>query len=137
MPILLFDYECPQCLTVEEHMVAAHDETVTCEKCGSGMTKIFTAAGARLPDDAPWLKSVLDVVAKDSTKPHTQEFLRNPTRDNYRRWMKTEGIRPLEPGEAEHNKRRRAEDETTASRKRVDFMMRGLQERRRISVGGR
>jgi putative FmdB family regulatory protein len=137
MPILLFDYECPQCQTIEERMVSAHDEVVTCEKCGATMTKVFISAGTRLPDDAPWLKTVLEVVAKDSTKPATREFLKNPTRENYRKWMKAEGIRPLEPGEYESRKKARAQEETTASKRRVDFMMRRHMERKAIVVGGR
>lgn len=137
MPILLFDYECPSCQVIEEHMVAVHDEAVICEKCGAVMTKVFVSAGSRLPDDAAWIKTVLEVVAKDSTKPHTREFLKNPTRENMRRWMKAEGIRHLEPGEAEHNKRRKAENDAAASQRRVDFMMRRHQERKALTVGGR
>lgn len=137
MSILLFDYECPSCQVIEERMVMAHDEAVTCEKCGSQMTKVFVSAGSRLPDDAAWIRSVLEVVNKDSVKPHTREFIMNPTRENYRKWMKAEGIRPLESGEFEHNKRRRAEEEVTCHKIRADFMMKRLQERRRIVVGGR
>lgn len=137
MPILIFDYECPQCQVIEEHYVSAHDEAVTCEKCGIPMTKVFISAGSRMPDDAAWIKSVLDVVAKDSTKPHTREFLKNPTRENMKKWMKGEGIRHLEPGEAEQSKRRKAEDEVRDSKRRVDFMMKRRMERNALTVGGR
>lgn len=131
MPLLLFDYECPQCQTIEEHMVAAHDEVVSCEKCGAVMAKVFVSAGSRLPDDAAWIKTVLEVVAKDSTKPATREFLRNPTRENMRRWMKAEGVRHLEDGE----KPARIDYEAD-HRRRTEYAERRHFERRAITVRG-
>lgn len=112
-------------------MVAAHDEVVSCEKCGAVMAKVFVSAGSRLPDDAAWIKTVLEVVAKDSTKPATREFLRNPTRENMRRWMKAEGIRHIEDGE----KPARIDYEAD-HRRRTEYAERRHFERRAITVRG-
>ncbi len=43
-----------------------------------------------------WLKSVVDVADHSSTATHVVEFIKNPTRDTYKKWMKGEGIRPLD-----------------------------------------
>jgi len=43
-----------------------------------------------------WLKSVVDVADHSSNAPHVREFIKNPTLDTYKRWMKGEGIRPMD-----------------------------------------
>jgi hypothetical protein len=55
-------------------------------------------------DTQGWIKSVLEVVDKDSQAPHVQNFVKDPTRRNYKAWMKGEGIRPLESGESKKPK---------------------------------
>lgn len=77
-------------------------------------------------EDAPWIRSVLEVVDKDSTKPHVVAFRENPTRTNYNLWMKGEGLRPLENGE-----KRRKEDNTE---KAVEYLLKKRYERRAISI---
>ena len=39
MPI--FEYECVECKTVEEHIVKKVDDTVECPKCGKPLKKLF------------------------------------------------------------------------------------------------
>ena len=100
MPI--FDYECQDCGKIEEKIILDLDANeISCD-CGGrahriiscSKTSIFTAN-----EDAPWIRSVLDVVDKEATDKATVEFRKNPTRQNYKNWMKANGLRHLEPGE--------------------------------------
>lgn len=112
---------------MQEIMVNSWDEIPVC-KCGSAMKKVFVSSGGhRLPDMASWIPSVLDVVDKDSTKPHVVEFRKNPTRENYKKWMKGEGIRPLEPG----TKYKREVDLSKVRKEVVE----NIRKRNRIEVG--
>lgn len=99
MPI--YDFECKRCGKRKEffYKVADCPAFVFCPKCSGEMVKIISVNGVNTANqDAEWLKSVREVVDKEGG-PHCQAFLKDPTRDNYKRWMKGEGIRPLEPGE--------------------------------------
>ncbi len=100
MPI--YDIECERCHKITEVIQSFRmNKTPRCIKCGGRTKKIITSR--RSSDnlvDAPWLKSVLDVVSKDPDAPMADRiFLRNPTRRNYQVWMRSRGLRPLEPGE--------------------------------------
>lgn len=115
--MILHDFMCLQCNHVEEFLVDRDTEVMECPKCQHIMKITFLRSGGhRLPDDTPWLKTVLEVVDKDAgpDKPHTREFLRNPTRENYHNWMKENGIRPLEDNE---RPRRKTESEARMDRK--------------------
>lgn len=95
MPILA-DFECSKCNTVTEHYVDAQQKTVEC-KCGGKAKKIISLPGVYVNSENPsWLKSVTDVIDKEDKRPHVQEFLKHPTRENYKRWMKEEKIRPVD-----------------------------------------
>ena len=95
MPILA-DFECSKCNTVTEHYVDAQQKTVEC-KCGGKAKKIISLPGVYVNSENPsWLKSVTDVVDKEDKRHHVQEFLKHPTRENYKRWMKEEKIRPVD-----------------------------------------
>ena len=122
MPV--FDNECPECGRIFE-TVTAYGEHSPCPKCGSPSNQIITASGQFCANqDAPWIRSVLDVVDKDSTAPHVREFLRNPTRDTHRAWMKGEGIRPME-GEEKSGKREMTDrDREQINRECADNLMR-------------
>ena len=93
----LYDYQCKNCGCVGEFIKDADDSKPEECACGSEMSRIISARCFK--DDAAWVKSVLDVVSKDSNKEHVREFVANPTRTNYKKWMAGEGLRPLEPGE--------------------------------------
>ncbi len=96
----LFDFQCLNCQIIHEELVSCTTETAECPKCGSPSVKVIGIPTVHPSnEDAPWIRSVLEVVDKDSTAPHVREFLASPTRTNYRKWLKKEGLRPLEPGE--------------------------------------
>jgi len=98
----MYDFECKQCGVVEEKFYTISDLTNKSEcECGGEMHRIFTIGHGAIThnDNAEWIRTVTDVVDKDPNKPHCQEFLKNPTRSNYKKWMKGEGIRPMEKGE--------------------------------------
>ena len=98
MPI--FDYRCEDGHVVERY-AKVNDEELPCERCGKVARRIISVGGTSqytANQDAPWLKSVLEVVDKDPTKAHCQRFLKEGTRDAYRAWMKGEGIRPAPEG---------------------------------------
>ena len=100
MPIFDFKCENKSCGLIFEGFVTSGVKTLKCPRCGSQARRIFTATTVNLAnEDVPWIRSILEVVDKESDKPETIEFLRNPTRSNYKRWMKAEGLRHLEPGE--------------------------------------
>ena len=130
MPI--YDYQCRICDHVHERIVKANSTNVfDCPKCDRPYTckRIITASGVYLGnDDAAWIKTVLEVVDKDSKAAHTQRFLKNPSRANYKAWMKGEGLRPLE-----NNDRQRPEHPDES--KRAAEMFRRHQQRNRIEVG--
>lgn len=132
MPI--YDFECtnPDCKNVSEHVVNLGTSEVSCPACGSPAAKIFSPMGAgTFNEDAAWIRSVLEVVAKDSTKPYTQEFLRRPTRANMQRWMRAEGIRHVEDGEKPARF-----DHDADHRRRTEYAERRHFERKSITVRG-
>ena len=93
------DFEC-RSGHVTEHLVHQKQKKVDCSVCGKKAVRIISVAGQFCANqDAPWIKSVLEVVDKANPAAHVQEFVRNPTRANYKTWMKGEGIRPLDHSE--------------------------------------
>lgn len=123
-----YDFECQKCGDIAEHVYRIADcpEELRCDRCGGTAKKIISIGGQNIfREEAPWLNSVLEVVDKDPSKTHCRAFLNEPTRANYKRWMKGERIRPLEPGE---EKRRRPERRDR--RKAIGRIMRNLQEAR-------
>lgn len=130
--MILFDYECGKCGEVFERHVAAEDQAPQpCPKCGGQARRIISLGASNLlREDAPWIRSVLEVVAKDSSKPHTREFFSNPSRTNYKRWMKGEKLRPFEPGE----ERRTPQSEAMMNQKIVERLCKAHQERKRIEI---
>lgn len=99
MPI--YDFQCDKG-HVTERYAGITDISLPCEKCGGEARRIISVGGSvhLANQDAPWLKSVLEVVDKDPTKPHCQRFLKEQTRDAYHAWMKGEGIKPM--GDTHH-----------------------------------
>jgi putative FmdB family regulatory protein len=132
MPI--YDYECNLCGNVFE-VITDPDDTMLrcCGHCGMGKARrIISARGVYTGNqDAPWLKDVLEVVNKgpDNTAAD-REFLKNPTRTNWTLWQESHRLIPYEPG-----MEKRAKPERDP-RKITDQLMRRLQERRRIVIGG-
>ena len=100
MPI--YDRECYDCNHSWEviEAVDAPQESL-CPRCGGTARRIISASGPNCANqDSAWIRTVTDVVDKSATATAVdREFVRNPTRENYRMWMKSRGLRPLEPGE--------------------------------------
>jgi len=99
MPV--YDYQCedPDC-GCEFEVIIGIDELVDCPICGFNAKRLITASGVPLfNQDAEWIRSVTEVVDKESHNPAAIEFLRRPTRDNMHNWMRSEGIRHHERGE--------------------------------------
>ena len=126
MPI--FDNECQQCKTVFESIAKVSEEILPCPKCGADSKRIISGS-YRQQDDSVWIRSVLDVVDRESKEPHTREFLKRPTRENYKNWMKATGLRHFEPGE--ERQRPQAPDLSKVKKETWE----NLQKRRRFSVG--
>jgi hypothetical protein len=84
------------------------NETPLCKFCGFHNTKRLISATSHYcgNEEPAWLRKTVEIVDKDGGR-HCQEFIKHPTRANYRKWMKGESIRPIEPGEKlrkpEHN----------------------------------
>ena len=57
MPI--FDYQCPRCLRIENHIVCRYDDLVQCAKCLISMTKLPAVPNMHLfPEGGIHLKHV-------------------------------------------------------------------------------
>ena len=96
----LYDFECTNCGNIDERIEHYDVDTAPCSKCSCKAKRIISVNGPNCAnEDAGWLSSVLEVVDKESDLPHTREFLKNPTRSNYKAWMKERNLRPFEPGE--------------------------------------
>ena len=99
MSLIIFDVKCAECGKTWEVIQDRSRQECTCD-CGGIAKRIFTVRGPNcFNEDAPWIRSILDVVDKESGDPATVEFLKRPTRTNYKNWMKSQGLRHLEPGE--------------------------------------
>lgn len=97
--MILVDFACPNCDLIFEQLVDSSIQFFNCPKCHMAARRIITKSNNHPNEDAPWIRSVLEVVDKESNKPHIVEFLKHPNRTNYKKWMKGEGLRHLEPGE--------------------------------------
>jgi len=99
--MILYQFQCKECHQISEQYFNMKDcpSVVQCHSCQGFAHKIISIPGANLASESPdWIKSIREVVDKDGGR-HCQEFLKNPTRDNYKTWMKESGLRHLEAGE--------------------------------------
>ena len=96
----LYHLKCQACGAEFERICSVERRIIQNCECG-GWTKVVPAVHGPncVNEDAGWIPSVREVVAKDDPRPHVQAFLKDPTRSNYRAWMAGEGLRPLENGE--------------------------------------
>lgn len=95
MPAKLYDFECPKGHIFEE--LAEYEEVIKRCSCGDMARRIISVSGQYLGNqNTNWLYSVLEVVDRESKAKHVQEFVKNPTRETYKNWMKGEGIRPAD-----------------------------------------
>ena len=112
--MILKDFKCKTCDEITEFLVRTDPVPgqQVCPICNGYAEKIFSVSFTA-PVDSAWVSSVLEVVDKHSTDPHCTEFLKHPTRSNYKNWMKGEGLRPLEPGEKVKRPNQKARRERT------------------------
>jgi len=93
--MIIADFECPSG-HITEHICHAKQKRVNC-KCGKKAKRIISLGRVDTGNEYPsWLKSVLEVVDKTNPAKHVQDFASNPSRRNYKTWMKGEGIKPLD-----------------------------------------
>jgi putative FmdB family regulatory protein len=131
MPI--YDYRCAKCEKVTESVQNLVVVAIKCSECGEIAWKIFSPMGTvRFADDAAWLKTVIEVVDKDSKAPHVVAFFKDPTRSNYKAWMKGEGLRPRDPTERPHKMSEK--EERADHQRRTDYAMQRHVERKRLEV---
>ncbi len=95
--MILADFEC-QNGHITECLVDSSEETVNCPYCSEEARRIISFRSC-YREDAPWLETVKEIVDKESTRPETRAFLAEPTRVNRERWMRAEGLRPMDAGE--------------------------------------
>ena len=105
IPIPLYDHMCSKG-HVHEAIMPVDKTKRKCTLCGRQAKRIMSLRGVHCANqDAEWIRDVvrdkrgIGVVSGTSRKPHVVEFRKNPTRENYQKWMKGEGIRPFEDGE--------------------------------------
>lgn len=128
----LHQWECPDHGEFEESFkIADKPKYCPCPECGKASRQVVTI-GAILGDEAAWLNSVCEVVDPEGGA-HCQQFLNNPTRSNYKKWMKESNLRPLEPGE-ERRRKPTAADRERAKKERTDSAMKALHEARKVTV---
>jgi len=98
MSLKMYDYKCESCGYVFEEL-GEDNAIVYCKKCRCYTKRILgVPGGTNANQDAEWIRSVREVVDKEGGA-HCQEFLKNPTRGNYNKWKKVEGVRDFEQGE--------------------------------------
>lgn len=99
----LYDYECREC----EHRFEVIEPAgmrfdMPCPSCGCWARRIISAGKCFTGNnDAAWVRSVTEVVAKGSdADPHDRRFLSShQTKQDLRAWMTAKGLRHLERGE--------------------------------------
>lgn len=111
----LHDYKCSDCGFVHEEIVSWDERFATCPACRSQSKRIYLSFNGIEHGAPDWMHDTLEVVDKDGGA-HCQEFLRHPNRDNYKNWMKGEGLRPMEEGEMSVKRKKR---DTAPIRKKV------------------
>uniref|UniRef100_A0A6M3JW57 Putative regulatory protein FmdB zinc ribbon domain-containing protein n=1 Tax=viral metagenome TaxID=1070528 RepID=A0A6M3JW57_9ZZZZ len=130
--IPIYDYSCESCGNIHETVKGIDVTRIKCPACGKTAKRIISLAGVNtINEDAGWIKGVLEVVDKQGQEPETKEFLRNPTRSNYKAWMKARGLRHYEPGE-ENTRPEPVNQED--KRRRMKYVMDNYQKRNALEV---
>jgi len=130
----LYDFQCVKCQKVVEQIFNSNEcpQYIDCA-CGSRAKKIITCAGVFTANqDAPWIRSVCEVISKDSKETHVVEMLKNPNRKNYHEWMKKEGLRPMGDNESIP----KGPDKADIKQKTTKYMKEQYVKRNALGVGG-
>lgn len=99
MPV--YQYRCEACAYIFDDISTyeLRKAELPCPACGGITHYTFAVGNVDLESERPdWLRSTTEVVDPDGGPVH-REFIANPTRENYRRWLKVTGLRPKEAGE--------------------------------------
>ena len=96
----LHDHECTVCGYEHEEYIEWDNHSCFCPLCENLSIRVYKAFKGIQHDAPSWMKDVIEVVDKDGTKPHCNEFLKRQTRASYKNWLDGEGIRPLAEGES-------------------------------------
>lgn len=135
----LYDYECFECGSVFEDLANPDDMSMRpCRRDGCpGLCERLVSYGRGanvFRDEAPWISSVLQVVAKDSKNPEARAFIETPNRANYVKWMKSEGLRPYEPGENRSAREHKRQRDREFDANHAESVMRAWQNGKRIEI---
>lgn len=98
----LYEYICDECGGRQERFCSMSErhEYLKCVACRGTARRTISVSGVHCAnDDAPWVRTVVDVVDKKSQNPATREFIKNPTRSNLDRHLKANGLRHADKGE--------------------------------------
>jgi len=126
MPV--YDQECQKCGKIFERICSINEDKIPCPDCGSQAHRIISARGHFCAnEDAEWIRSVREVIDSDNPLPAAQRFLKEPTRANYKRWMKAQGLRPLENNE-------RIKPEPFNEKRHFEKVMQAQRKKRRITI---
>ena len=131
MPMRVDDYQCQDChQIVEEFVDTSTAEELFCPVCASPMKRLISFGAASIQgEEAAWINTVKDVIARDTKDPTARKFLAEPTRTNLKSWMKTNNLRHLENGEVEAGRASRREAERQFEKGIADRLMRNRQQR--------
>ena len=130
MALRIFDYECEECGYVFEQMIHHNEADPLCEQCGGETKRLVSYGAASIQgEEAAWINTVKDVIARDTKDPTARKFLAEPTRTNLKSWMKTNNLRHLENGEVEAGRASRREAERQFEKGIADRLMRNRQQR--------
>ena len=101
MPV--YDVSCRACGNLFEVIEPVNTaDPRPCPQCGGEARRIISASGCFTGNnDASWVRSVTDVVAKGpDADAHDRRFLKSAkTKQDLSIWMKAKGLRHLEKGE--------------------------------------
>ena len=123
----VYQYRCISCNHRFDNISSFQNSpaTLPCPRCQSEARYIIAVSSVDTESECPnWLKATTEVVNPDGGY-HCKEFIRNPTRENYRKWMQGEGLRPSECGERperpsfDSDRHRRLMHEERAKRNRI------------------
>ena len=99
----IYDISCDECSNRFEVIEPADTPSPrACPQCGGEARRIISASGCFTGNnDAAWVRSVTDVVAKGAdSDAHDRRFLKSgKTKADLKAWMKAKGLRHLENGE--------------------------------------
>ena len=127
----IFDYDCDNCGSRTESIRPNSVTRIRC-KCGNMAYRIISATGVHCGngDDTTWARDAVEVMPKDSNDPAVRQFIKDPTKRNLTRAMKSQGIRHMDHGE---KTRQRQEFDLEGHTRKV---MERKVERERVEVHG-